>query len=661
MATTYRYGLQGVGSNVQIGRRGGHLDWVGASNVYRFLQPDNATLANIRVSTTPTDANDAVSKTYVDSLVAGLSPKDAVRVATTAAGTLATSFAAGSVIDGVTLVAGDRILIKNQATASENGIYDVTAGAPTRSADADSSTDLGAAFVFVMEGTVGAGDGWVTSFTDTQTLGTDPVAWTQFSAAGAYTASNGVQISGSDIQLNLSGLTGTTATVTTDEVPFYDVSGAAHLKRTWADIITDLNITTSGSLIGGTGINLTGSTLSFDNSGMVDTVVVGTDTVPFFDASASNQAEFRSWANIITDLTIRTGTVAVANGGTGLTTIPAYSVLVANTLDTVTALSATDTGGNQLLQWNDTSNAFEFVTTASVGGNAFGTISIAGGNNAGDTSVVADAIGDTLSLNGGDGITITGVAASDTLTLALSNAGMVDTAVVGTDTVPFFDASATNQPEFRSWANILADLDIVNNITANGIPVRTAADTYASRTITASATASEEGIVITNGDGVAGNPTIGLDINALTADTTTAATDEFVYFNGTNNVKIDRDSLANELQTATNGVQVVEGSFALVNNTAVGTIPANARILRIRVYIDTAYDASADIQVNAVTGGDLMTETTIDAALVGGYEDAIDYRNTTGAAETIQIQVVNGTPTVGAGRCIIEYYSGSAI
>ena len=106
----------------------------------------------------PSSAQDAATKLYVDNLVQGLSYKNEVRVATTANGALATVYENGDVIDGITLATGDRILIKNQTTQSENGIYTVNAsGAPTRAVDADSSTDLNNATVFITDGTVGSG------------------------------------------------------------------------------------------------------------------------------------------------------------------------------------------------------------------------------------------------------------------------------------------------------------------------------------------------------------------------------------------------------------------------------------------------------------------------------------------------------------------------
>ena len=83
-------------------------------------------------------ATDAVTKQQLDAAIAGFSWKQPVRVATTANGTLATAFANGQTIDGVTLATGDRILIKDQSTGADNGIYTVnSSGAPTRATDAD--------------------------------------------------------------------------------------------------------------------------------------------------------------------------------------------------------------------------------------------------------------------------------------------------------------------------------------------------------------------------------------------------------------------------------------------------------------------------------------------------------------------------------------------
>ena len=148
---------------------------------------------------TPTADADAANKGYVDSVAQGLDTKASVVAATTTNGTLATAFANGQVVDGVTLATGNRILIKNQTDATANGIYTVNAsGAPTRSTDMDLGSEFPGAYVFVEQGTTNADTGWVCTNNSPVTLGSTNITWTQFSGAGTYTASNGVLLTGSN-------------------------------------------------------------------------------------------------------------------------------------------------------------------------------------------------------------------------------------------------------------------------------------------------------------------------------------------------------------------------------------------------------------------------------------------------------------------------------
>jgi hypothetical protein len=144
--------------------------------------------------TDPTNPQDAANKRYVDSAVVGIDWKPSVRAATTAAVTLATAFENGDTLDGVTLATGNRILVKDQADGTENGIYVVEAsGAPTRATDADTAAEITASFaVFVEEGTVNADSGYTLTNNGAVTIGTTALTFTQFTGLGQITAGNGL-------------------------------------------------------------------------------------------------------------------------------------------------------------------------------------------------------------------------------------------------------------------------------------------------------------------------------------------------------------------------------------------------------------------------------------------------------------------------------------
>lgn len=153
--------------------------------------------------TNPTSAQDAATKAYVDSVAAGLAPKDAVRAATTGNVTLASGFENGDTIDGVTLATGDRILVKNQSAPAENGIYVVAAsGAPVRATDADAQDELIGAAVFVSEGTVNGNTLWVMTTNAPITVDTTGLVWAQFGGPGAYTAGTGLTLTGTTFALD---------------------------------------------------------------------------------------------------------------------------------------------------------------------------------------------------------------------------------------------------------------------------------------------------------------------------------------------------------------------------------------------------------------------------------------------------------------------------
>jgi hypothetical protein len=154
---------------------------------------------------TPTDSADAATKAYVDALGEGLHIHASVVAATTANITLATDVENGDVLDGVTLATGNRILVKNQSTASENGIYVVAAtGAPSRATDFDSPAEIdGGDFVFITGGTANDNKGFV-QINTVGTIGTDPIEFSQFSGAGTFTAGNGLTLTDTVFSINTS-------------------------------------------------------------------------------------------------------------------------------------------------------------------------------------------------------------------------------------------------------------------------------------------------------------------------------------------------------------------------------------------------------------------------------------------------------------------------
>ena len=156
------------------------------------IDVDNQRIINVA---DPTSATDAVNRQYLESLIQGLRWKQPVRAASTAN---VTTSSPGTTLDGVTLTAGDRILLKNQTTGSQNGIYtwSASASALVRATDADTAAEVHGAAVMVQEGTVNANK-LFTQTADSVTLNTTTLTFVEFSGGGStYTAGNGLGLSG---------------------------------------------------------------------------------------------------------------------------------------------------------------------------------------------------------------------------------------------------------------------------------------------------------------------------------------------------------------------------------------------------------------------------------------------------------------------------------
>lgn len=163
----------------------------------------------------PSASQDAVTLAYMNARLQGLKPKQSVRAASTANITIASALINGSVIDGVTVATGDRILLKNQTSAAQNGIYlVVVSGAASRSTDFDSLSpvdEVNGAWVAVQEGTIAAGMVFV-QFGTVATLGTDPINFETFNPIAGLIGGDMITFAGSTFSVDLATASGLEST-----------------------------------------------------------------------------------------------------------------------------------------------------------------------------------------------------------------------------------------------------------------------------------------------------------------------------------------------------------------------------------------------------------------------------------------------------------------
>jgi hypothetical protein len=201
----------------------------------------------------PTNPQDAATKNYVDATIQGLAVTYPCKVGTT----INTALTGTQTIDGVAVVAGDRVLVMNQTTPAQNGIYVVASGAWTRATDNDTWNELVSAFTFVEMGTTNADNGYVCTVDPGGTLGTTPVTWVQFSGAGQVIAGNGLNKAGNTLSV---GPTAGRISVTSTAV---DIDAA---------YVGQASITTLGAIATGT---WNGTTITVARGGTGATTLTG--------------------------------------------------------------------------------------------------------------------------------------------------------------------------------------------------------------------------------------------------------------------------------------------------------------------------------------------------------------------------------------------------
>ena len=271
---------------------------------------------NITNLADPVNTQDAATKGFVEATSQGLDVKDSCVAATTANITISTALNNGDTLDGVSLSTNDRVLVKDQSTASQNGIY-VVGSTPARAADLATGANAAGFFTFVEKGTVNADNGFVcTSDSGSAVVGTNNLTIAQFSGAGQITAADGLQKSGNTLSVDLKSNGGLVIESTEIAVDL----GASSITGTLA--ISD----------GGTGAT------SASNARTSLGLVIGTDVEPHSDKLTELATMNQTTANSLADLT--DSEVQILDGATVTTT--ELNILDGNTSATSTTLAAAD-------------------------------------------------------------------------------------------------------------------------------------------------------------------------------------------------------------------------------------------------------------------------------------------------------------------------------
>jgi len=193
----------------------------------------------------PSASSEAATKNYVDNLVAGLRTRAVARVGSTANVVIASELENGDTIDGVTLVTGDRVLLKNQSTASQNGLYIVVAsGAASRDPEFDTITELAGQLILISEGSTNADDLYLCTTDASATLGSSAISYTQvFPSSGGTVTSVAIADSGS------SEFTVTNSPITSSGTINLEVNSISNTKITGLGTAATLNVGTSANNI----------------------------------------------------------------------------------------------------------------------------------------------------------------------------------------------------------------------------------------------------------------------------------------------------------------------------------------------------------------------------------------------------------------------------
>jgi len=398
----------------------------------------NLTLTTGTISTTPTANNDLVNKAYVDAAAQGLQLLQPATVATTA--NLA-SLSGLLTIDGVTVTAGQRVLVKNQTSAQFNGVYVAAVGTWSRSTDTDTYAELQNIYLFVTSGTVNGGSAWGTTNHGSGTIDVTPINWVQIANTAIYTAGTGLTLASNQFSITNTGVTAVSYGSST-QIGAFTVNAQGQLTSASNVAIAPA----VGSITGlGTGV----ATALAVNTGSAGAFVVNGG------ALGTPSSGILTNATSLPLTTGVTGTLPLANGGTGQTTATAA----------FNALSPITTAGDLII-----GNGANSATRLAIGANTYvltsnGTTASWAAPSTTVSSFSAGTTGFTPSTGTTGAVTLAG-------TLNVANGGTGVTVSSGASSVVLRDANqnVTANAFFAGFTSVAASGTQIN-LTAASSPV----------------------------------------------------------------------------------------------------------------------------------------------------------------------------------------------
>jgi hypothetical protein len=660
----------------------------------------SAALTTGTITTAPVNNTDIVNKQYADAIASGIHFHEAVELATTAAlptntynngasgvGATLTATANGALtVDSILTVVGYRVLVKNEVTQANNGVYTVTqvgsAGTPyilTRATDFDSvgtgvdQIDEGD-FFLVTSGVANLNTAWVQQTAPPITIGTTAIVFQQFSAPITYTAGTGLSESPT-YTFNIANTAVTANTYgSASAVPVFAVNAQGQLTS-----VTNTAIAINGSAVSG---NISGSAGSVANALTLGTYLTGTS---YNGSSAVTAAVDATSANTASKVVARdasgnfvAGTITAALSGNATTATTATNTaggaanqISYNTAAGTTAYIVAPTVASTFLSWTGSAFAYSAISTpSSVTFNNGGTGDVSGTTFNGSTArtisyntVGAPSTGGT-GATGTWGISISGNAATATSATSATSATTATNLAGGSfGTIPYQSAAGTTvQLGVGSSGQVLQS----NGAAAPSWVAATAAANNGTLTLAVSGTGLSGSQTFTANQ--AGNATFTVASNATNANTvsTIVARDASGNFSaGTITAALSGNaSTATSATSATTATNVAGGVAGAIHyQSAVGTTGFSAAGTSGQVLTSTgttapgwttatsANTASAIVQRDA-SGN--FTAGTITAALSGNATTSSSTTGNAATATTLQTaRTINGTSFNGSANITI--------